>query len=231
MIDEVRPDISLSFDNGPSEVTPFVLDVLERAGISATFFAVGSRVDGAGMDYLRRAYASGHRIGNHTWSHSAPLGTLTAPGAATEEIERTQELLGELADPARPFRPVGGGAGGVLDQRLLNNEALATIIAGRYSLVLWNAVPRDWEQPDGWVNRALQQTARGASRLVVLHDHPGTAMRHLDEYIDKARARGNRFVRDLPEACVPVQSGVQRSVIGRYVSDGRETTAPRTTVG
>jgi peptidoglycan/xylan/chitin deacetylase (PgdA/CDA1 family) len=215
---EGRPDVALSFDNGPSEVTPVVLDALDRVGLRATFFVVGSRIDTAGMDYIRRAHAAGHRIGNHTWSHSGPLGALTAPGAARAEIERTQDLLGELATPARLFRPVGGGAGGVLDRRLLSSEALETIVEGKYSLVLWNSVPRDWEQPDHWVDRALRQTARGSARLVVLHDHPGTAMGHLSEFIDRARARGTRFVQDLPESCVPVLEGVERAPLDAYVT-------------
>jgi peptidoglycan/xylan/chitin deacetylase (PgdA/CDA1 family) len=93
---------------GPDpETTPFVLDVLARRSIRTTFFVVGNKLSTfEGRELARRAHGEGHWIGNHTWSHSVPLGLLEDPSAIGEEIRDTQEAIGALAHPHRFFRPV-----------------------------------------------------------------------------------------------------------------------------
>ena len=112
-------DVTVTFDNGPEpSVTPRVLDVLARRGVRTTFFVIGNKLlirDARAC--TERAHAEGHWIGNHTWTHSRPLGE--RPGAATADLEigRTQAEIGVLSHSDRLFRPTGGG--GHLDRRLL----------------------------------------------------------------------------------------------------------------
>src|SRR6266481_2490166 len=96
-------DLTLTFDNGPDpETTPFVLDVLARRSLRTTFFVVGHKLSTfEGRRLARRAHEEGHWIGNHTWSHSVPLGLLEDPSAIGEEIRGTQEAIGALAHPHR----------------------------------------------------------------------------------------------------------------------------------
>jgi peptidoglycan/xylan/chitin deacetylase (PgdA/CDA1 family) len=150
-------DLTLTFDNGPEpETTPFVLDVLARRSIRTTFFVVGNKLSTSeGRELARRAHEEGHWIGNHTWRHSVPLGLLKDPSAIGAEIRDTQEAIGALAHPHRFFRPFGQG--GNLDERLLNLLVVDVLSAERMSCVLWNAIPGDWKEPDGWVDRALAQ--------------------------------------------------------------------------
>ena len=49
--------------------------------------------------------------------------------------------------------------------------------------VLWNAIPRDWADPDGWAEVALEQCLAQPRTLLVLHDLPTGAMRHLGGFI------------------------------------------------
>jgi peptidoglycan-N-acetylglucosamine deacetylase len=58
----------MTFDDGPSEWTDAVLDLLDEHSVPATFFAVGMHAV-ARPETLRRVAAAGHAIGNHTWSH------------------------------------------------------------------------------------------------------------------------------------------------------------------
>ena len=69
-------DLTLTFDNGPEpSVTPLVLDVLARHGVVSTFFVIGCKLlDPTARACAERAHAEGHWIGNHTWTHSRPLG-------------------------------------------------------------------------------------------------------------------------------------------------------------
>ena len=107
-----RPEVTLSFDNGPEpEVTPQVLEVLRRRGLLATFFVLGHKIAEPSRHALaRRAHEDGHWIGNHTFSHTLPLGDCAGEaGHAEAEIGRTEALIGTLRHPDRLFRPFGGG--------------------------------------------------------------------------------------------------------------------------
>ena len=71
-------EVTLTFDNGPEPaVTPRVLEVLGRFGIRSTFFVLGSKLaDPARRALAKSAHGAGHWIGNHTMTHSTPLGRL-----------------------------------------------------------------------------------------------------------------------------------------------------------
>jgi peptidoglycan/xylan/chitin deacetylase (PgdA/CDA1 family) len=196
-------------------VTPQVLETLRRHDTRSTFFVVGAKL--REREHLaRRAHAEGHWIGNHTYSHRVPLGMSENPGDAASEIERAEKLIGDLAHPRRFFRPFGGG--GVIDQRLLNGEALTYLQDNAYTCVLWNVIAHDWSQPDGWVERALALCFARPHALLVLHDLPTGAMRDLDRFIAAARDRGATFVQDFPADCVPIERGELTGPIEPYVT-------------
>ena len=136
------------------------------------------------------------------------------------EIARTQAEIGALSHSDRLFRPTGGG--GHLDRRLLSAEAAALLEAGGYTCVLWNAVPRDWADPDGWVETALAQLARQPWTLMALHDVPNGVLRHLDRL---GEARGGRLRQDFPPSCVPITCGRVTGPLEDFVSAAPEPTA------
>jgi len=211
-------DLTLTFDNGPEpETTPHVLDVLARRDIRATFFVIGKSLAAPGRRALtERAKAEGHWVGNHTWTHSGPLGARENRGLAEREIGRTQDELGPLSDPRRLFRPQGGG--GALGPHILSREAADLLKRGHYTCVLWNAIPRDWDDPGGWVERALTQCKERDWTLMVLHDIPSGAMRHLERFLDRVGEAGGRLRQDFPPGCVPMTEGIATGEFDRYVS-------------
>jgi peptidoglycan/xylan/chitin deacetylase (PgdA/CDA1 family) len=194
--------VTLTFDNGPwPGVTEHVLETLRARDVRATFFVVGNQLRTA-RPLAERAVAEGHWVGNHTMTHSVPLGDGADPVA---EIDATQELIGDLSHAARWFRPFGRG--GVLDERLLSADAVELLQQGGYSCVLWNSVPRDWEDPDGWIERALADVDSNDWTVIVLHDLPTGAMDRLPRLLDELDARGAEIVQDFPDACVPIRDG------------------------
>ncbi|MES2944797.1 MAG: polysaccharide deacetylase family protein [Pseudomonadota bacterium] len=206
--------ITLSFDNGPDpETTPFVLDILARRNIRTTFFVVGQNLEKARAP-AERAAAEGHWIGNHTWSHSHPFRTNGDIEFVRAEIERTQELMGTLAHPSKLFRPFGGG--GRLDGAL-NRTATDHLSAGGYTCVLWNAVPGDFRDKDGWPQVAAQQIAARDWPLVVLHDIYAGAMRHLDGFLGTLQDQGYSFEQDFPPDCIAMQGGIHTKVMSEGV--------------
>ena len=204
----VRKPVSLTFDNGPHpDATPDVLETLARHAVRASFFFVGKNLTStAGQDLARRVQAAGHRIGNHTFSHGTPLGERGNPADAIDEIERAQRLIGPLADADRLFRPNGSG-GGELDRSLLSTSAYEHLEEGGYTCVLWNSIPGDWHNPDGWLRHALADVERLGWPLVVIHDLPTGAMRHLESFILEARNLGAEFTDQFPADCVPLVRG------------------------
>jgi len=215
-------NLTLSFDNGPEpDVTPGVLDVLAMHNVKTTFFVIGEKLQDAERRKLsERAHGEGHWIGNHTYTHSVPLGLQRGRDVAEREIARTQQAVGALSHPQKWFRPFGGG--GNLDHRLLQRSAVDHLTSGGYSCVLWNAIPRDWDDPDGWVERAIALCTAQPWTLMVLHDLPTGAMRHLDRFIAQAKEAGATFHQDFPPDCVPIRSGTIVRPIESYVSNSEE---------
>lgn len=211
------PEVTLSFDNGPEpEVTPAVLDVLRRRGVRATFFVIGQKLrEPARRALAERAHDEQHWIGNHTWTHAGPLGDRRDAGHAEAEIGRTEEELGSLSHPDRLFRPVGGG--GRLGPHLLSAAARDLLAAGGHTIVTWSAVPGDWRDADGWPATALRQCLQEPRPVLVLHDLPNGAMRHLDTFLGRLQDAGATFRQEFPEACVPMRRGAPGPDLGNYV--------------
>lgn len=202
--------VTLTFDNGPeSQATPLVLDCLGKHGIKSTFFVLGQKVSApVGLDLARRASREGHWIGNHTWSHVGRMGDGTRE-AALQEFERTEQALSWVVDqrvqPAPLFRPRGGA--GKLGRGLLHPVVVDRLTLGGYTCVLWNSVPGDYRDPDGWMERALVDCRTRDWSLVVLHDLPNGAMLHLDSFLRKLRDEGHQFTQDFPPECTPIVGG------------------------
>jgi peptidoglycan/xylan/chitin deacetylase (PgdA/CDA1 family) len=210
--------LTLTFDNGPHpDVTPHVLQVLARRSIRSTFFVVGKRLAEPGARALsERAHAEGHWIGNHTWSHSVALGERPDEDVGETEIGPTQALIGDLSHPDRLFRPFGRG--GALGSHLLNRAGLEYLERNRFSCVLWNAVPRDWDDPDGWVDTALAQCLSESWAVMVLHDWPFGAMKHLDRFLGRLGDHEVEVRQDFPPDCIPLSRGEIVSPMDAYVS-------------
>lgn len=202
-------------------MTPLVLDCLARRKIKTTFFVMGRKaVMPEGQSILRQASSEGHWIGNHTFSHTSPLGKLD-PRTALSEFERTEEALASiepegLQQPHRLFRPPGGA--GKIGKHLLRPAIVEKLQQGGYTCVLWNSVPGDFRDPDGWLERAVADCQSRDWTLLVLHDLPNGAMKHLEEFLDRMVASGIEFRQEYPPECVPILDGNIVLPLDPYVS-------------
>ena len=200
--------VTLTFDNGPdARVTPYVLDILRERKIRATFFVLGAKLRSRRLRVIaERAVNEGHRLGNHTFSHHIQFGAIDPPEKAVSEIQRAQALIGSLAGREKLFRPFGGG--GIIDRNLLNEAALAYLRDEKFTVALWTCVPRDWAEPNGWQDRAMACIHAERESVVVLHDLPTGAMRHLGSFIERIEASNRRLTQDFPDSVIPVRDGV-----------------------
>ncbi len=97
--------VALTFDDGPCPVhTPQVLDLLDRAGVKATFFVIGHKAE-AHPNIVRDIVARGHVLGSHSYAHSRAF-SLLSKAAVQADIERSLVTLEKITG-SRPalFRP------------------------------------------------------------------------------------------------------------------------------
>jgi len=155
---ETDQKISLTFDDGPGEATPQILDILKKANIRATFFLCGENVERF-PDLARRIADEGHEIGNHTYSH--PYLFWKTPGRIVREITRAQAVIARSTGcQPRVFRPPYGvrwfGLFPILSQNHL-------------SPVMWSVSGADWRLPAAKIGSRVIRKAKPGS-IILLHD-------------------------------------------------------------
>ena len=102
--DQDRPQIALTFDDGPDEkYTEKLLDGLKERGIKASFFLLGKSIEG-NEHIVKRMHREGHLIGNHTYNH-VQLDKISETRAREEILKtnnRIYEITGEYPVYMRP---------------------------------------------------------------------------------------------------------------------------------
>lgn len=198
--------VTLTFDNGPTPgVTDQVLATLSAHRVPAVFFVIGQRAATyEGRVRVRDAVAAGHRVGNHTWTHSVPFGELD-DDAVRYEIDDTVRLVNALGGDGLLFRPYG--VGGVVDHRLMSPFGSTHLQSIGATVVSWTSVPGDWLNPSGWVETALAEVDVQAWPVVVLHDITDAAAERLDGFLSALRERNVEFRQDFPAECVHIDAG------------------------
>ncbi len=157
----LRSEIAITIDDGPDpEVTPRVLDILDRYNARATFFCIGTLAE-RHPDLCREIIRRGHAIENHSQHHSV-LFSLFGPGRIYSEVQHAQAALSAIiGHTPRFFRPTAG----------LRNVFLDPILA-RVGLIMvtWSKRGFDTREtnPDTVLKRLLRDLKAGD--ILLLHD-------------------------------------------------------------
>lgn len=224
--------LTLTFDNGPCPAgTDRILEVLAERSIASTFFVVGERLlEPEGLRCAERAKSEGHWIGNHTLTHTQPLGLSKDPEYVKKEIGEAEELIGPLASSPRLFRPHGLGEAG---PHLLSPFAVEYLAEHKYTIFGWNCVPRDWISPHvHWVDLALEQIRDQDWTVLVLHDRwLGSIIDTLGRFLDELQAQQVEIVQDFPAECTLMVAGAATPLINRYVMSPGSSSAAQTFAG
>lgn len=87
--------VFLTFDDGPSQNTGKVLDILNRYKVHGTFFTIGNLAE-KNPDYIKRIYSEGNALGNHTYSHDFSKiypGNKISVNNYMAEYDKTEKVL------------------------------------------------------------------------------------------------------------------------------------------
>src|SRR6266849_5774670 len=192
--------IALSFDDGPDpEWTPKILDVLKEKSVPGVFFVIGNMANQR-PDILKREYAEGHEIGNHTFTHPKFDDNITHTEIRWQ-LNLTERLIeSTLGAKSILFRPPYG-----IDHQPEYAEEVAQLPYPQelgYLIVGQRIDPDDWSQRDGKpipakeiVESVLRQADKG--NIVLLHDGGGDrsqTLAALPQIIDALRADGYQLV-------------------------------------
>ena len=186
-----EPVVWLTIDDGPSNDTLPILDLLDVHDAKATFFLVGERAS-ARPELVREIVRRGHGIGNHSHSHPQSVFWALGPRRMREQIGRAQAELTEIAGVTpRWFRAVVGMA---------NPFVAAALKEHGLARVAWSARGFDAvaANPQAVVARIEHDLAPGAIVLAhegARHGHNVESMRLLLQSLD---GKGYRAV--LPDA-------------------------------
>ena len=149
-----RRVVYLTFDDGPiPEQTPWVLDILDRYGVKATFFMVGDNVR-RNPDLLAEVRRRGHSVGNHTMHHLQGMKV-----TARRYLRDVSEADALIDSPL--FRPPHG------IMRWKQSRALRE----KYIIIMYDLVTRDYSaklKPEQ-VLANVKRFARNGS-IIVFHD-------------------------------------------------------------
>lgn len=189
-----EPLVWLTIDDGPSDETAAILDLLDAHGARATFFLVGERA-AARPELAREIARRGHDVGNHSARHPQAWFWALPPARMRAEIDDAQRMLAQVTGRApRWFRAVVGMA---------NPFAAAPLRAHGLARVAWSARGYDavLRDPAAVVARIERDLAPGA--IVLLHEgaRHGRNVEILARLLQRLDALGYRCV--LPEALEP----------------------------
>jgi peptidoglycan/xylan/chitin deacetylase (PgdA/CDA1 family) len=178
--------VALTFDDGPGTATTAVLDVLQRYGVPATFFVLGTAIGGR-EGTLQRMASSGHSVQNHTWNHPS-LPSLSNGSIQSQLVSTSNRIAGAIGVAPTCFRPPGGNT---------NARVVSAAAAVGLRQIMWTDDPWDWNgtSAGGIVSRVLAG-ANGSGRVVLLHDGGPrwNTVAALPSLIEGFHARGYEFV-------------------------------------
>ena len=172
-----KGEVYLTFDDGPRpEVTPWVLDQLDKFDAKATFFCLGKNVE-MFPELFEEIKRRGHAVGNHSYSHVKGWGMKT--GDYVRDIDIADDLI-----HSNLFRPPYARIG----------PSQARVLAERYRHILWTIISRDYSRrTDGQkcVRNVVPYLESGA--IIAFHDSikcAGNLFEALPQVLEAIREKG-----------------------------------------
>lgn len=181
-----KRQVVLTFDDGPTELTPLFLDLLNRYEVKAIFFCIGRQI-AQYPQIVQRIKEEGHLIGNHTYSH-IPQNCFASTAVMTQEIQQTDALLAQLGIVTPYFRPPYG----------VTNPHIAKAAKRMGKIVVgWDIRSLDTVIKDEtrlW-SRVVSKLSQG--NIILMHDTSERTLHVLEQLLKYLKANDYQVVLDL----------------------------------
>lgn len=171
--------IALTFDDGPDpELTPKILEVLDRHGVRGTFFCIGRKVF-EHASTLKIIHEKGHIIGGHSFSHSSFFDFYSAHHIQKEFVATDQLVENNIGKKIALFRPPYG---------ITTPNIKKAVSEMNYTVIGWNIRSMDTmiKNPQKLANIVIAKLKPGA--IVLFHD----TTPHLPEVLEQVLRHCNR---------------------------------------
>ncbi len=182
-IDPHRPMIALTFDDGPSEHTPRLLDAFAASGGKGTFLIMGDNLDN-GAETLKRIYNEGHEIGNHTRTHPCLI-----------ELSE-EEIIDEIMSTRAKIHQITGHDCCLIRPPYGSTNDTVISVAKRLGIgfVNWSIDTVDWhtKNADAVHNVIMERAEDGG--IVLCHDNHGTTVDAMERVIPELVSAGYQLV-------------------------------------
>ena len=191
--------VFLTFDDGPSQNTNDILNILKDNNIKATFFVLGSQVE-VFPETTNRIYNENHFIANHGYSHEYSRIYQSPEQVLNEYNQCNQIVANTIKVPeynSHLFRFPGGFVGGNYAQ--IKSQAVPLLEQNNILYIDWNSLTGDSEQvnpTEDYLMNNLQKTTEGKNSLVILmHDSQAKRITvdFLPRVIEYLRQQGYEF--------------------------------------
>lgn len=186
----------LTFDDGPDDTnTPAILDVLKAKGVHGTFYVLGGMVE-KNPEVLKRIFAEGHAIGNHSYDHDYDR-LYASKECFVEEMEQTDEAIFKVIG-MRPFIiRAPGGTVGMFTADFYEHLNLLGYVEHDWNVLTEDATPEhpSAERQICYIDRRTAGHLKDNMALILMHCNGGKeeTVRALPGIIDNLRAKGYRF--------------------------------------
>lgn len=189
--------VYLTFDDGPSENTGKILDILKEYNVKATFFVTGNNQKYNNL--MKRAHDEGHTVGLHTYSHNYKE-VYASEDAYFKDLQKISDLVEQVTGEKSYVIRFPGGSSNTVSAEY--SKGLMTILTKKvqekgYQYFDWNCDSTDASGNNVPVDKLIKNATSCSSQHIniLMHDTDAkdTTVEALPKIIEHYRAAGYTF--------------------------------------
>lgn len=208
--------VYLTFDDGPSENTGAVLDILKQYNVKATFFVIG-KTDSASLDLYKRIVAEGHSLGIHSYTHKYTQIYSSMESFQNDVLSLQAHLKSVTGQDVHLYRFPGGSSNKV--SKVPIEDCIRFLSENGFTYYDWNATNGDATGKelsiDTMVSSVVTELDKYQNLTVLMHDGPGKqkTVDALPAILEQLQARGAQIL-PITDSTTPCQHKKVESVMG-----------------
>lgn len=204
---ETGKTVYLTFDDGPYQSTPQLLDVLDQYNVKATFFVTAQFLNEADLiEQIKEIDKRGHEVAVHSYSHDYQT-IYSSVEAYVQDYNKMDDIIYKATGKRSTiFRFPGGSNGGY--SKYIRTELIGKMNSLGLTYYDWNAYDGDCDGYKGQalINRAVAESSCTDRSILLMHDIPGkeTVIESMPAIIEQLREKGYNFA-PLDASVEPIQ--------------------------